>query len=101
MSVICITSARFLESTGYFDEHQFAIHVFAFAEVVDFDDVGQLVELFDDLFQRGVVAARDDGHARGGGVLRRGDVERVDVVATAAEQSGHARQHAEFVLHQH
>src|ERR1035437_1131721 len=32
--------------------------------------------------------------------MRRADVERVNVVATAAEQSGHARKHAELVFHE-
>ena len=79
---------------------QFAIHVFALAEILHLDGVGQFIELLDDLLQRRVVAARDDGHARRLGVLRRADIERVNVVTTPAEQARHTRQHAELVLHE-
>ncbi len=64
------------------------------------DGVRQLVELLDDLFQRGIVAVRDDGHARQLRVVRRADVERVNVVAATAEKAGHPREHAELVLDQ-
>jgi len=100
MSVICITSARDLESTADLHEHQLAVHIFALAEILHLEHVRQLVELLDDLFQRGVVAGRDDGHARRGRVVRGRDVERVNVVAAPAEQPGHPREHAELVLNQ-
>ena len=45
-----------------------------------------------------LVAGGDDGHARKAGIVRRPDVERVNVVAAPAEQPGHAREHAELVL---
>ena len=35
------------------------------------------------------------------GIVGGGDVERVNVVAAAAEKAGHAREHAELVFHQH
>ncbi len=82
-------------------EHQLAVDEFRLAEVMHFEHVDQLVELLDDLVQGGVVAAGDDGHAGGVGVLGRGDVERVNVVAAAAKEAGHAREHAELVFHQH
>ena len=63
--------------------------------------VHQLVELLDDLLDGRVVAARDDRHAAGVGVVGGADVESVDVVAAPAEQSGDAREHAEFIFHQH
>ena len=93
MSVICITSARDLGIHRHLHQHQFAVHVFALAEILHLDDVRQLVELLDDLFQRGLVAVRDDGHARDvfGSCVGR-DVERVNVVAASAEQAGHARE---------
>ena len=94
-------SARDLASTETRDQNQFAVNELILPEIHDLEDVDQLVELFDNLIQGGVVAAGDDGHARGGGLLGGGDVERVDVVAAAAEKPGNAREHAEFVLHQH
>ena len=84
----------------HLDQHQLAVHVFALVEILHLDDIRQLVELLDDLLQRGLVAVGDDGHARRLGVLRRADVEGVNVVAAAAEQPGHAREHAELVLDQ-
>ena len=85
---------------GDFDEDEFAIDVFAFAKVLDLEHVDQLVELLDDLLEGRVVAARDDGHAGGVRVVSGADVESIDIVAATAEQSGDAREHAEFVLHQ-
>ncbi len=69
--------------------------------VHDFQDIGQLVKLLNDLVESGIVAASNDGHAGDGGVLRGRDVERVNVVTPAAEQPCHAGECAEFVLHQH
>jgi hypothetical protein len=81
-------------------EDQFAVHVFALAEILHLEHVRQLVELLDDLFERGVVAVRDDGHARMAGSCVGRDIERVNVVAAPAEKPGHAREHAELVFHQ-
>src|SRR5882724_1963461 len=73
---------------GDFDEHQFAVHEFPFAKVLDLQDVRQFVQLLDDLFERGVIAARDNGHAGGGGIGSRGNVQGIDIVASTAEQPG-------------
>jgi hypothetical protein len=81
-------------------EHEFAVHIFFVAKVLHLDHVRQFVELLDDLVERGVIARGDDGHARKFRVVRRADVERINVIAAAAEQSGHAREHAELVLNQ-
>src|ERR1043166_2630549 len=86
---------------GNLYEHQFAVHVFAFVKILHFDRVGQLLELLDDLLDRRVIAARDDGHARSGRVLGGRDVERINVVTAPAEQARHAREHAELVFHEH
>ena len=67
------------------DEHEFAIHGFTGAEMLDLDDVGQFIELLDDLFERGFIAMGDDSHARECRVMRRADVERVNIVAAPAE----------------
>src|SRR5207247_3832598 len=91
-------SARFRVHRN-FDQYQLAVHIFALAEINHLQHVHQLVELLDDLFQRRVVTARHDGHARRAGVLRRRDVERVDVVTASAEQSGDAREETELVFH--
>jgi len=82
-------------------QNQFAINEIILPEIHHLQDVDQFVELFDDLIQGGVVAAGDDGHARGGGLLGGGDVEGFDIVAAAAEKAGDAREHAELVFHQH
>ena len=71
------------------------------AEVLHVDDVRQFVELLDDLFQRCVVAAGGNRHARGLGVLRRPDVERVDVIAAATEKASDPREDPELVLDDH
>src|SRR5207249_4964970 len=79
------------------DQHQLAIDIFAIAEILHLDHVHELVELLGDLFQHGVVALDHDGHPGGGRVLRRGDVEGVDIVAATAEQSRYAGQDTKFV----
>ena len=73
------------------DQHKFTVHVFAVAEIVHFDRVNKLVELFHNLINSGVVPACDNGHPRNSRVLRWGDVERIDVESAPAEKPGHAR----------
>jgi hypothetical protein len=63
-------------------------------------DIGQFIELLDDLFQGRLVAMRNNRHARKLGIIGRADVECVDVIAAPAEQTGDARQHAELVFDQ-
>src|SRR6185369_17054359 len=67
------------------DQRKFAIHIFAVPEINHLEHVHQFVELLDDLLQGRVVPTRDNGHTGGAGVLRRSNVERVDVVAPTAE----------------
>ena len=93
-------SARDLESTSTFTRTNSRSTYSPSPEIVHLDDIDQLVELLDDLVQRGVIAAGDDRHARGVGILRRPDVQRVDIIAAAAEKPGHAGEHAEFIFHQ-
>ena len=85
---------------GDSDEDQFAVHVFALAEIVQLEDVDEFVQLLDDLIQSGFVAMGDDGHAGGGGFLSGGDVEGFDVVAASAEEAGDAGEDAELVFDQ-
>ena len=53
------------------------------------------------LFGSGLlVALGGDGHDRDAGVKGRAHVQGLDVEAAAAEQPGHAREHAELVFHE-
>ena len=75
------------------------------AELAKWEGLGLKPEQIKDMvaklkMDQDAIAARHDGHARGVRVLRGRDVQGVDVVAAAAEQSGHAREHAELVLDQ-
>jgi hypothetical protein len=70
------------------------------AQVVDLDDVDELVELLHDLLDDEGVAAHHQGHARHRGVEGLPHGQALDVVAARREQPGHAREHAELVLHE-
>src|SRR6202008_111591 len=72
----------------------------ALRKVNHLDHLDELVQLLGDLFDHVVRAHRDDGHARHRLVLRRGDGERLDIVAARGEEARDARQRASFVLHQ-
>ena len=67
------------------DEDQFAIDVVRLAVVYDLDRIDQLLELFANLLNGGVIPSGDDGHPAEGGIMGWGDIQRVDVVAAAAE----------------
>lgn len=78
-------------------ENEFAIHILIIVEILDVDHLDQFVELFGDLFEHGVVAPNDNGHARG--VIGAGaDVERIDIEASTAEHTGYACENAEFIF---
>jgi hypothetical protein len=77
-----------------------ALHVRLLAEVDDLDDVDELVELLHDLLDDEDVAANDQGHARHRGVEGLPHGQALDVVAPGGEEPGHAREHAEAVLHE-
>src|SRR6185369_9059823 len=72
----------------------------AFMEILDLNDIHQLLELLDDLIERGVVAVRNDRHARGVVFVRGSNIQRVDVVAAAREKAGHTRQNAKLIFNQ-
>src|SRR5205823_4425108 len=80
--------------------HQFTVDILVGAKVLNFQNVHQLFELLDDLFQRRIIAAGDDGHAGGVGILGGAYIQGVNIIATASEQAGHAREHTEFVFHE-
>ena len=67
------------------DEDQFPVDVVRLAVVYDFDRIDELLELFANLLDRGVIPSGDDGHPAEGGIMGWGDIQRVDVVAAAAE----------------
>jgi hypothetical protein len=79
-------------------QNQFPIDDVPVLEVVDFEDIDQLVELFDDLFQDLIVSDNHKGHAGDFIVLGGADVESIDIKATAAEKTGDSRENAEAVL---
>ena len=73
---------------GGFDakQNKFAVDDVSIFEVVDFENIDQFFELFDDLFQDLIVADDNDGHAGNFIVLGRTDVEGIDIEAATAKK---------------
>ncbi len=86
---------------GHLDERQLADHVGPLGDVVDTQHVDQLVEVRLDVVRPFIVGIDDDRHARDPRCLGAADRERFDVVGAAAEERGHAREHARLVLDEH
>jgi len=57
-------------------------------------------QLVDAKFERRIIALEDDREPRQRGILRRSDVERVNVEAAAGEHASDARQHAELIFNE-
>ncbi len=70
----------------------------AAGHVLDRDHIDQFQQLRVDLRDDGIRSDGDQGHARDGGVVRRGDRQRLDVVAASGNQAGDAGERAGFVL---
>ena len=68
--------------------------------VLHVDHVDQLEQVVGNHRRVGFARVDDDGHARDVRVLGVADGQTFDIEAAAAEQAGHAGQHAGFVLHQ-
>ncbi len=81
-----------------FDHGEFAGDDVFLAEVADFDDVDEFVELFFDLFDGCAIAVDDDGHAAEAGHFGVADGEGFDVEAAPAEEAGDAHEDAGFVF---
>ena len=69
------------------------------AEILDLDDIDKLVELLYALVELSVVTLDGGGDPRQGRIVRRCNIQRVDVKSATAEQTGDARKNTEFVLH--
>src|SRR3990170_577030 len=83
------------------DKAHFAFHILFLGEVGHLDDIDELVELLDDLFEDALIARSDDRHLRDRGIESGADRYGLDIEPPAAEQPGHPRQYAEFVLYQY
>ena len=81
------------------DKDKLAAYRVMLLDVVDAHDLLQLVELLDDLLEDDLVALHDDRHARNARIIGRGNGQRVDVVAAAAEKAGNARQNTGVILY--
>ena len=81
------------------DKDKLAAYRVMLLDVVDAHDLLQLVELLDDLLEDDLVALHDDRHARNARIIGRGNSQRVDVVAAAAEKAGNARQNTGVILY--
>jgi len=80
------------------EQDQFAVDNVAVLEVMDFEDIDEFVELFDNLFENLVVAHDHDGHSGDFVVLRGADIEGVDVESPTAEEAGDPGEDPESVL---
>jgi hypothetical protein len=79
-------------------QNKFAVDDIPVFEVVDFENIDQFFELFDDLFQDLIVADDNDGHAGDLIVLGGSDVEGIDVEAAPTEKTCDAGEYPETVL---
>lgn len=79
-------------------QNQFPIDDVPVLEIVDFEDIDQLVELFDDLFENLIVSDDHECHAGDFVVLSGADVQGVDIKAATAEKAGDSRKNAKAVL---
>ena len=68
------------------DERRLPRNEFTLIEIHDLDDIDQLVQLFQDLFENALVSGRHDRHLRDRGVKRGADRDGLDIEAPAAEQ---------------
>jgi hypothetical protein len=73
-------------------------HRLTLGEVDDVDHIDQLAQLLRHHVERGIVPLDHSCDPGERGVMRRGDVERVDVEAAPGEHSGNAGQHAELIF---
>ena len=64
------------------------------------DDVDQFPQLLDAKVERGFIALEHGRDTRKRRIVRRRDVERVDVEAAAGKHPGDARQNAKLVLNE-
>ncbi len=82
-------------------EQQLALDRVVAAELVDLEHVDQLVQLLDDLIDRGLRAVDADRDARAILALGGPDRQALDVEAAPREEPRDARQHAGLVLDEH
>ena len=83
-------------------EQQLALDGVVGRDVADIDHVDELVELAEDLLERGRLGVDDDGYPAESLVrLGRGDRQGVDVEPPAGEEPGDAREHTGLVLDEH
>ena len=82
----------------HLEQDEFPVDDVAVLEIVDFQHVDQLVELFHDLFENLVVAHHHQGHPGNLVVLRGPDVEGIDVESPTAKEAGDPGENPETVL---
>ena len=98
MSAIRSASARSSGLRMDFDQRGFPRDKFSLVQIHDFDDIDQLVELFDDLFDDSVIPGCDNRHLRHRRIERRRHREAFDIESATAEQACHARQHTKLIF---
>src|SRR5206468_6751843 len=81
-----------------FQEHQVALDVIFGADVEDFHDGHELVQLLADLFQGRIIAVNDKGHAGQVRLFGFADGEAVDVEAPGRQHSRYVRENPGLVL---
>src|SRR5262249_15511791 len=82
------------------EQHQVAFDEILAADILALDDGDDLVELFADLFQFGIVAPDDKRHPGEVGVFGLAHGQAVDVEAAGGEHPGNLGQDARLVLDQ-
>src|SRR5687768_1241553 len=89
---------RLIEAHFELEQHQLALQVLAERHVLYTDYIDQLVELVDDLLNRGIRPLRNERDTGDARLLRGGNGQRLDVVPAGGEQAGDAAQGTGFVL---
>jgi len=82
------------------EQNEFALEMLSECHVLDVHHVDELVELIGDLLNDSVRALGDQGEARYGRVVGRGDGQGFNVVAAGGEQACHPGERPGFVLEQ-
>ena len=85
----------------HLDEHHFAVHVRLFAEIGDFDDVDQPVQLLVHLLQDFVIPRGNQRNTRYRRIFRLGDTETLNIKTAGAKQTRNTPEDPKLVLHQH
>jgi len=81
----------FLTNCPHFNQHQFTLDVRTFGQINYLDHLDQAIQVFGDLFDYVIRAARDNGHPRQSCIFGRCHRQGLDIVTTCGKQADHAR----------